>query len=142
MTEATPDLYTGLDQIIAKPTKPATAPEAKPETAENVAGGLDAAEESNGKKKTTEQPQTEVGTALVRRLDPDPPEALELYRKQTLQFGPKELDTIQRIQQVMSNKHHRETTKNDLVRAAVEFLAKDFDAHSDDSFLVRKFVRR
>jgi hypothetical protein len=144
MTAQSTGLYTGLDQIIAKPTRPpATEPGdvhqlSTPEAAKAVPS---LPEPSKAQKETAGPLDTASGASFARRLEPDPPEALPLYRKQTLQFGPKELETVQRLQQAMAARQH-EISKNDLVRAALEFLAKDFTAQKDDSYLVRKFVRR
>ena len=142
MAMEAPELYNGLDQLIAKPTKedPVTAPQEEPAPPAESPALLDDRPHVN---QTGEQAHSSDGEGnLVRRLEPDLPDAPDLYRKQTLQFGPKELDAIRTMQQGMSERHNQTLSKNDLVRAAVEFLAKDFAMHKDASFLARKFVRR
>ena len=79
---------------------------------------------------------------LVRQLEPDPPDAPDLYRKQTINFGPDDLDAVQKMQDALRDLHKQEISKQDIVRTAVEFLLKDHDLHKEDSFLVRKFVVR
>ncbi len=49
---------------------------------------------------------------------------------------------MEKLQRVMSETHKRQITKTDIVRAAVEFLSKDCDAHAEQSYLVRKFMVR
>jgi len=142
MSDSKPDLYTGLDQLIAKPTRPEEpAPEAPQPPASALTTDGPSSEQRkqlrNGKKTDDEE-----GTRFVRELDPDPPDVLYLYRKQTLEFGPKDLEAVEHVQNAMSETHKREVTKTELVRAAVEFLVKDYNAHREQSFIVRKFVRR
>lgn len=143
MSEDKPDLYAGLDQMIAKPTKPSlsapTAPD--PIQPEAPAPAAKAATSSIVHEAAIGHP-AEDETHLVRQLEPDLPDEPYLYRKQTLDFGPKDLEAVEKLQRVMSETHKRQITKADIVRAAVEFLSKDCDAHAEHSFIVRKFVRR
>ncbi len=142
MSENKPDLYAGLDQMIAKPTKPAE-PEPEAQPAPTTTREADhAVSESRGNQETNKKSDGTSGTRLVREVEPDLPDVLYLYRKQTLEFGPKDLEAVEHIQQVMSEAHTRQITKTEIVRAAVEFLVKDFNAHREQSFIVRKFVRR
>lgn len=59
-----------------------------------------------------------------------------------LEFGPKDLEAVEHVQIAMSETHNREVTKTELVRAAIEFLVKDYNAHREQSLIVRTFVRR
>ena len=143
MSEDKPDLYAGLDQMIAKPTKPSSAEPATPEAVPPDAPEPEAKVQTDtaAKKAGTGHP-AEDETHLVRQLEPDLPDEPYLYRKQTLDFGPKDLEAVEKMQRAMSETHKRQVTKTDIVRAAVEFLSKDCDAHAEQSFIVRKFVRR
>ena len=119
MSDATPAMYAGLDQMIARATTPGKKdrPEKKPET------------------KTPE-------SAVKQPLVPSEPKALAFYRKQTFYLGAEELRFIEHAQETMQAQYKHEVHKNDLIRAALELLAKDFEINKDKSFLVRKFVRR
>jgi len=140
-----PNLYTGLDQLIAKPTRAETA--AVPvQTAEEPVVRQDTITPVPGtrQEETQKKPAAPPDTAgnLVRQLEPDPPDAPDLYRKQTINFGPDDLEAVQKMQDALRDLHKQEISKQDIVRAAVEFLLKDHELHKEDSFLVRKFVRR
>jgi hypothetical protein len=137
-----PDLYAGLDQMIAKPTKPAAAEPAPPEPVQPEAPEPAAEATTSAIHKAASGHPAADETHLVRQLEPDLPDEPYLYRKQTLDFGPKDLEAVEKMQRVMSGTHKRQITKTDIVRAAVEFLSKDCDAHAEQSYLVRKFVRR
>jgi hypothetical protein len=144
MTPQPTALYAGLDQMIAKPTRnglleASEVPKVtEPEPVKRSAAGV---EDSRQAPVPAPETETPTGVSLTRRLDPEQPDSPALYRKQTLQFGARDLEAVQRLQQAMAARGN-EVAKNDLVRAAVEFLAKDFDAQQDDSYFVRKFVRR
>lgn len=142
MSETAPNPYSGLDQLIAKPTRAETSPVQSPQEndAERVIPSQSRHQAEDLQKKRTPEPNAD--TNLVRRLDPDPPDTLELYRKQTIYFGPKEIEAILRLQAAMTDVHDQEISKIDIVRAAIELLLKDFELHKADSFFVRKFVRR
>jgi hypothetical protein len=144
MTPQPAALYAGLDQMITKPTRNSTRDvtavdvhsESEPE--KSISAGTEEAGQAAVPAPATETP---TGVSLTRRLDPEPPDSPALYRKQTLQFGARDLETVENLQQAMAARGC-EVAKNDLVRAAVEFLAKDFEAQQDNSYFVRKFVRR
>jgi hypothetical protein len=144
MTPQPAALYAGLDQLITKPTRNSardvTAVDVHTES-EPELPIMARAPEARQTVAPTQETETPTGVSLTRRLDPEPPDSPALYRKQTLQFGARDLDAVQTLQQAMAARG-REVAKNDLVRAAVEFLAKDFEAQQDDSYFVRKFVRR
>ena len=143
MSEDKPDLYAGLDQMIAKPTKPSPAEPTTPEPVQPEAPEQVAKIQTNTAVPTAASGHpAEDETHLVRQLEPDLPDEPYLYRKQTLDFGPKDLEAVEKLQRVMSETHKRQITKTDIVRAALEFLSKDCDAHAEQSYLVRKFVRR
>lgn len=143
MSDDKPDLYAGLDQMIAKPTKPSAGEPTAPEPVQPDAPELAArATTSSTMHDAASGHPAEDETHLVRQLEPDLPDEPYLYRKQTLEFGPKDLEAVEKLQRVMSETHKRQITKTDIVRAAVEFLSMDCDAHAEQSFIVRKFVRR
>ena len=143
MSEATPNLYAGLDQMVAKPTKtesvavPAQAPTEEVQEATTPTPRNGPPEKQ---KETAVHPETEMN--LVRQLEPDLPDAPDLYRKQTINFGPEDLESVHKMQQALHDGDDQEISKQDIVRAAIELLVKDFDLHKEDSFLMRKFVRR
>lgn len=143
MTPQPPTLYAGLDQMIAKPTrKEETGASERPTPQEPEREKANAATENIGPttaRVLAAQPSTDM--RMIRRLDPEPPDSPALYRKQTLQFGPIDLEAVQRLQAAVAARGHQ-VGKSDLVRAAVEFLAKDLEAYEGESYLVRKFVRR
>lgn len=141
MSETAPNPYSGLDQLIAKPTRAETTPVQSPQGshAEPILDAQSHQQTEDLQKKT---PEPNADTNLVRRLDPDPPDTLELYRKQTIYFGPKEIEAILRLQAALADVNDQEISKIDIVRAAIELLLKDFELHKADSFFVRKFVRR
>jgi len=91
-------------------------------------------------KKKTEA--TAVDNAEKQRLVPSEPKPLALYRKQTFYLGQDELRFLEQARQTMQEQYQRQVFKNELVRAALELLTKDFEINKDKSFLVRKFVRR
>ena len=142
MSEDKPDLYAGLDQMIAKPTRPSSAEPATPEPVPPDPPEQSIKTANIAVHEAAIRHQEEDETHLVRQLEPDLPDEPYLYRKQTLDFGPKDLEAVEKMQRVMSETHKRQITKTDIVRAAVEFLSKDCDAHAEQSYLVRKFVRR
>ncbi len=142
MSDDKPDLYAGLDQMIAKPTKPSPAEPTTPEPVPPDAPEPSIKTTSIAVHETASSHPAEDETHLVRQLEPDLPDEPYLYRKQTLDFGPKDLEAVEKLQRVMSETHKRQITKTDIVRAAVEFLSKDCDAHAEQSFIVRKFIRR
>ena len=143
MSDDKPDLYAGLDQMIAKPTRPSAGEPATPEPVQPEAPETAAKVQTNTAVQTAASRQpADDETHLVRQLEPDLPDEPYLYRKQTLDFGPKDLEAVEKMQRVMSETHKREITKAQIVRAAVEFLSKDCDAHAEQSFVVRKFIRR
>jgi len=119
MSDAAPAMYAGLDQMIARATtverkaRPQKKPDAKTE-----------------------------GKADQRPLVPSEPKPLAFYRKQTFYLGEEDLRFMEHAQQAMQEQYKHEVFKNELVRAALELLAKDFELNKDKSFLVRKFVRR
>ena len=119
MNNAVPAMYAGLDQMIARSTTvdKADRPEKKPE---------------HKSGDSTEK----------QRLVPSEPKPLALYRKQTFYLGEDELRFLQQAQQTMQTQYTHEVFKNEIVRCALELLAKDFEINKDKSFLVRKFVRR
>lgn len=139
MSEAAPNLYTGLDQLIAKPTRTerATVPMPVVEASPDATPANGEADKQNNMPVSPETPGN-----LVRQLEPDPPDAPDLYRKQTINFGPEDLESVHKMQQALRDEHDQETSKQDIVRAGIELLVKDFDLHKEDSFLMRKFVRR
>jgi hypothetical protein len=104
-------------------------------TSSTVANG-----QADKQKKAAIPPDT--AGSLVRQLEPDVPDAPDLYRKQTINFGPEDLESVHKMQQALRDEHDQEISKQDIVRAAIELLVKDFDLHKENSFLVRKFVRR
>jgi hypothetical protein len=144
MTPQPAALYAGLDQMITKPTRnsardvPAADVHTESETEKPITAGTAGARQTVAPNQETDTP---TGVSLARRLEPEPPDSPALYRKQTLQFGARDLEAVQTLQKAMAARGH-EVAKNDLVRAAVEFLAKDFEAQQDNSYFVRKFVRR
>jgi hypothetical protein len=144
MSEATPNLYAGLDQMVAKPTK--TESVAVPAQALSEEARKEAIVPGHGNGQAKEEKKTAVllepDGNLVRQLEPDLPDALDLYRKQTINFGPEDLESVHKMQQALRDEHDQEISKQDIVRAAIELLVKDFDLHKEDSFLMRKFVRR
>ena len=119
MNSAVPAMYAGLDQMIARSTTvdKADRPEKKPE------------------HKPVDNPEKQ-------RLVPTEPKPLALYRKQTFCLGADELRFMEHIQETMQAQYKHEVFKNEIVRCALELLAKDFEINKDKSFLVRKFVRR
>lgn len=143
MTARPAALYAGLDQLIARPTRKESAaasafpvpPEPEPEKANTTS------EEIGKAPVRTEEAESPANLRTVRQLDPEPPDSPALYRKQTPQFGPGDLAAAERLQAAMVTRGGQ-VGKNDLIRAAVEFLAKDYEAHQDDSYLVRKFIMR
>ena len=143
MSDDKPDLYAGLDQMITKPTKPSPAEPAAPEPVPpNAPEPVTTIQTDTVANRAASGDPADDETYLVRQLEPDLPDEPYLYRKQTLDFGPKDLEAVEKMQRVMSETHKRQITKTDIVRAAVEFLSKDCDAHAEQSYLVRKFVRR
>ena len=119
MSDVVPDMYAGLDQMIARST--AVAPGAK-----------------------QPRPKQKAGPAAEKPvpLTPDEPKPLAFYRKQTFYLGAEDLNFLEQAQDAMQAQYKHEVFKNELVRAALELLAKDFEINKDKSFLVRKFVRR
>ena len=119
MNSATSAMYAGLDQMIARAT-----------TVEK-------------KDRAEQKPQPKpVGNAEKQRIVPSEPKPLALYRKQTFCLGEDELKFLEHAQQTMQTQHKHAVFKNEILRCALELLAKDFDINKDRSFLVRKFVRR
>jgi hypothetical protein len=119
MSDATPAMYAGLDQMIARATT------------------VDKKERPQNKPERETTDDAEKAHAV-----PSEPKPLALYRKQTFYLGADELRFIEHAQETMQAQYKHEVFKNDLVRAALELLAKDFAINKDKSFLVRKFVRR
>jgi len=119
MNNATPAMYAGLDQMIVR----ATTVDKKDR----------AQKKAEGKARDDSEKQ---------RLVPSEPKPLALYRKQTFYLGEDELRFLEQARQTMQEQYQRQVFKNELVRAALELLAKDFEINKDRSFLVRKFARR
>ena len=74
-------------------------------------------------------------------MQPDVPDIPEFYRKQTFELSEAELDFLDEAKLVCKRKYKFRVTKNELVRAALELLTKDFETHKETSFLVRKFAK-
>ena len=119
MNNAVPTMYAGLDQMIARSTT------------------------VDKRDRTQKKPEHKaVDNAEQQRLVPSEPKPLALYRKQTFYLGEDELRFMEQAQQTMQTQYKHEVFKNEIVRCALELLAKDFAINKDKSFLVRKFVRR
>ncbi len=143
MSEMVPNPYSGLDQLIAKPTRAEAAPIAA-QKAEEAEQDQSATTTPNGQAETLEKKSVHPAPAanLVCELEPNPPNTPNLYRKQTINFGPDDLGAVQKMQEALRNAYDLEVSKQDIVRASVEFLLKDHELHKENSYLVRKFVRR
>jgi hypothetical protein len=70
-------------------------------------------------------------------FEPDVPRRHRLGRKQTFEFSKGELDFLDETKFQL---RELGVTKNEIVRTALELLAKDYVANKETSFLVRKFA--
>ena len=95
-----------------------------------------------GNKQTRKLVGNEVGKTATQEtaLEPDLPTQPELYRKQTFELGEVELNFLEDAKTACRQSFRFRMTKNEIVRTALEFLAKDFLANKQTSFLVRKFA--
>ena len=95
-----------------------------------------------GNKATRNLVEKEPAKDAAREaaLEPDLPTKPELYRKQTFEFSEAELEFLEEAKTTCRRRFGFRVAKNEMVRTALEFLAKDFRVNQETSFLVRKFA--
>jgi hypothetical protein len=142
-TQDTP--FQALDKALFSPAQPVA------KTPRNTGRSQDSKETSKqgnklpGKQTTSlerkQAPQAVSPTKKPPRrpiaFEPDVPRRRRLGRKQTFEFNKRELDFLDEVKFQL---RELGVTKNEIVRTALELLAKDYEANKETSFLVRKFA--
>ena len=95
------------------------------------------ATESTRKQANKEPSQEEVVQRIP--IGPNPPAKQEYTKKQTFEFSK---DELRFLKQIKLELEEYKVTQNEVVRAGIELLAKDYVANRRESFLVRKFQLR
>jgi hypothetical protein len=70
-------------------------------------------------------------------FEPEAPRRQLLRRKQTFELSQGELDFLDEVKFQL---RELGVTKNEVIRTALELLAKDYQTNKETSFLVRKFI--
>ena len=94
-----------------------------------------------GTQETRKQVSQEAkkNTSHPAYLEPDSPSLPDMYRKQTFEFGEQELAFLDDVKLDCKREYGIRVTKNQIIRAALELLRKEFEENKETSFLVRKF---
>jgi hypothetical protein len=90
------------------------------------------------RKLASKQPYQEP--TQENSLQPSGPIKPEFYRKQTFEFTKDDMYFLDDAKLACKRRYGFRTTKNDIVRTALEFLKKDLETNKETSFLVRKFT--
>jgi hypothetical protein len=104
-------------QASKLPTKKTSLPTTRPSS-----------QESSRKEETPARPVP---------FEPEAPRRQLLRRKQTFELSKGELDFLDEVKFQL---RELSVTKNEVIRTALELLAKDYQANKETSFLVRKFI--
>ncbi len=116
----------------SKPQKPQVSKETRKQA--SLSGSLE------GNKETRKQPRKQVFISDEQvSFDPAPPSRQRLYRKQTFAFNETDMDFLDTVKFEL---RELGVTKNEIVRAGIELLARDYQGNKETSFLVRKFGRK